>query len=164
MHSWTRNLAIVFLGLLVVSHLEPGAVIATNSPHKRMRILHGDASANVPCLLAVPHPFTTGVAAALEISESQLSAGSSVQIHPLTFWEHYKWLIIIVLTLCLLEAALIDVLLRERRRRRMAQTKTGGTAALRTPGFRAIRHFRQPSSGERSKPGSSKPLAKWQVC
>ena len=44
-------------------------------------------------------------------------------MQPLTFWEHYKWLIIIVLTVCLLEAALIDVLLRERRRRRMAQKK-----------------------------------------
>ena len=124
MHSWTRSLAIVFLGLLVVSHLEPSAVIAANNPHKRMRILHGDASADIPHLLGVALPvYDWHGLPRWRISESQSSAGSSVQIHPLTFWEHYKWLIIIVLTVCLLEAALIDVLLRERRRRRMAQTK-----------------------------------------
>ena len=124
MHSWTRSLAMVFLGLLVVSHLEPSAVIAANNPHKRMRILHGDASADIPHLLGVASPvYDWHGLLRWRISESQSSAGSSVQIHPLIFWEHYKWLIIAVLALCLLEAALIDILLRERRRRRMAQQK-----------------------------------------
>jgi two-component system, LuxR family, sensor kinase FixL len=123
-HSWTRSLAMVFLGLLVVSHLEPSAVIAANNPHKRMRILHGDASADIPHLLGVASPvYDWHGLLRWRISESQSSAGSSVQIHPLIIWEHYKWLIIAVLALCLLEAALIDILLRERRRRRMAQLK-----------------------------------------
>ena len=124
MHSWTRNLAVVFLGLLVVSHLEPSAVIAANNPHKRMRIIHGDASADIPHLLGVASPvYDWHGLRRFGISESQLSAGSSVQFHQPTFWEHYKWLIIIVLALCLLEAALIDILLRERRRRRLAQQR-----------------------------------------
>ena len=124
MHSWTRSLAMVFLGFLVASALEPSAVIAANNPHQRMRILRGAASADIPHLPAVALPVDDWHGLPRwTISESQSSAGSSVQIHPLTFWEHYKWLVIIVLTLCLLEAALIDVLLRERRRRRMAQKK-----------------------------------------
>jgi two-component system sensor kinase FixL len=52
------------------------------------------------------------------ISESRLPLNNIVQ-----FGEHYKWLIILVLGLCLLEAALIGLLLRERRRRRLAQEK-----------------------------------------
>jgi PAS domain S-box-containing protein len=117
-------LAIVFLGFLVASPLEPSDVIAANNPHKRMRILRGAASADIPHLPAVALPVDNWHGLPRwRISESQSSAGSSVQIHPLTFWEHYKWLVIIVLTLCLLEAALIDVLLRERRRRRIAQQK-----------------------------------------
>ena len=124
MHSWTRSLAMVFLGLLVVSHLEPSAVIAANSPPKRMRILHGDTSANIPHLLGVALPiYDWDGLPRWSISASQSSASTNVKMQPLTFWEHYKWLIIIVLTVCLLEAALIDVLLRERRRRRMTQKK-----------------------------------------
>src|SRR4029077_5954711 len=57
------------------------------------------------------------------ISESPLLSNNSVQFRQPTFWEHYKWLIILVLGLYLLEAALIDILLRERRRRRLAQEK-----------------------------------------
>jgi PAS domain S-box-containing protein len=57
------------------------------------------------------------------ISESQLPFNTVVQSRQPTFWEHYKWLIVLVLGLCLLEAALIDILLQERRRRRLAQGK-----------------------------------------
>ena len=56
------------------------------------------------------------------ISEQQLPAGSVVRFRPNTFWDQYKWLIIAVLSICLMEAALIQVLLRERRRRRLAQS------------------------------------------
>src|SRR5262245_63488570 len=90
-----------------------------------MRILHGEASASILSgLLGVASPvYDWRGARRWRISESQSSAGTKVQIHPLTFWQHYKWLIIIVLGLCLLEAALIDILLRARRRRRIAQQK-----------------------------------------
>ena len=167
MHSWTRSLAVVFLGLLGIFLLELSAITSTNSSHKRVlildsfgrevapfntraaafrgtlvrqspdpavgvhaahvavRIFHGDASASIPLQpLRVASPvYDWHGPRRWGISESQLSAGSSVQIHPLTFWEHYKWLIIAILAVCLLEAALIDILLRERRRRRMAQQK-----------------------------------------
>ena len=55
--------------------------------------------------------------------ESPLPPNTASQSRQPTFWQHYKWLIVMVLGLCLLEAALIDILLRERRRRRLAQEK-----------------------------------------
>jgi hypothetical protein len=38
-HSWTRNLAFVFLGLLGVFLVEPSAIAATNNPPERVLIL-----------------------------------------------------------------------------------------------------------------------------
>jgi PAS domain S-box-containing protein len=118
--SWTRNLQFVSLSLLIVSPLEPSPINNAYHPPPRVRILHGDASARIG--IASPVYDWQGLRP-WGISESQSSAGSSVQFHQPTFWEQYKWLIIIVLALCLLEAALIDILLRERRRRRLAQQR-----------------------------------------
>jgi PAS domain S-box-containing protein len=55
------------------------------------------------------------------ISESRLPPDSVIRFRPNTFWNQYKWLIILVLALCVVEAGLIGILLRERRRRRRAQ-------------------------------------------
>jgi hypothetical protein len=38
-HRWTGNLAVVFLSLLGVFLLEPGAIATMNSPPKRVLIL-----------------------------------------------------------------------------------------------------------------------------
>lgn len=56
------------------------------------------------------------------ISEQRLPAGSLVRFRPNTFWDQYKWLIILVLSICLIEAVLIERLVRERRRRQLAQS------------------------------------------
>jgi len=55
------------------------------------------------------------------ISESRLPPGSVVRFRPNTFWDQYKWLIMAILAVCLIQAALIQWLLQERRRRRLAQ-------------------------------------------
>jgi PAS domain S-box-containing protein len=55
------------------------------------------------------------------ISESRLPPDSVIRFRPNTFWDQYKWLIILVVALCVVEAGLIGILLRERRRRRRAQ-------------------------------------------
>ena len=57
------------------------------------------------------------------ISESRLPPGSVIRYRPNTFWDQYKWLILLVMTICIVEAALIHILLRERRRRRLAQQR-----------------------------------------
>ena len=68
-------------------------------------------------------PFNAAAAAfrRWRISESRPPPGTSVQFRQPTFWGQYKWLIILVLAVCILEAVLIEILLRERRRRRLAQ-------------------------------------------
>ena len=55
------------------------------------------------------------------ISEASLPPGSVVRYKELSFWEQYKWHIVGALTLIALQAALIAVLLVERRRRQRAR-------------------------------------------
>jgi two-component system, LuxR family, sensor kinase FixL len=57
------------------------------------------------------------------ISEARLPPGSVVEFGQPTFWQQYKWPIILVLAACILQAVLIGILLRERRRRRLAQQR-----------------------------------------
>jgi PAS domain S-box-containing protein len=54
------------------------------------------------------------------IGEQQLPPGSIVRFKELTFWEQYKWRIVGVISLCILEAMLIVLLLLSRARRRRA--------------------------------------------
>jgi signal transduction histidine kinase len=55
------------------------------------------------------------------INEDRLPQGSQVRFKEFSFWERYKWRIIGALTLMALQAALIAVLLVERRRRQRAK-------------------------------------------
>ncbi|MBV9960160.1 MAG: hypothetical protein JO360_17170, partial [Acidobacteria bacterium] len=55
------------------------------------------------------------------ISEDRLPPGSVVRFRELTFWGRYKWHIVGALTLIALQAALIAVLLVERKRRQRAR-------------------------------------------
>jgi PAS domain S-box-containing protein len=52
-----------------------------------------------------------------------VAAPSGAQVRQATFWEDYERLIIVALALCIVEAALIYILLRERRRRRRVQRR-----------------------------------------
>jgi hypothetical protein len=51
-----------------------------------------------------------------------LPPGSIVRFKDPTFWEQYKWRIVGAFTIILLQAALIAVLLVERRRRQRASS------------------------------------------
>ena len=55
------------------------------------------------------------------ISENRLPPGSVIRFIELTFWQRYKWYIIGLLTLLLLQTSFIVVLLLERRLRRRAK-------------------------------------------
>lgn len=56
-----------------------------------------------------------------DVGEDRLPVGSVVRFKELTFWERYKWHVVAALTLIALQAALIAVLLVERRRRQRAR-------------------------------------------
>jgi two-component system sensor kinase FixL len=85
------RLVLLVMGFAVIFLLQPSTSVVTNARPARVLIVDSFADANV------------------------------VEFRQPTFWQQYKWTIIGLLALCVLEAALIDVLLRERRRRRLAQ-------------------------------------------
>ena len=78
------------------------------------------------------------------IGEQRLPPGSVVRFRPETFWDHYKWLIISVLAVCIIEAASDPYIARGKAPTAVGATETRGTVALRTTGFRTVGHFHQP--------------------
>jgi two-component system, LuxR family, sensor kinase FixL len=137
------RLALLVLSCAMVFSLNASALGVTNARPRRVLILdsfgrdiaplntaaafrtflRGEAPSSVPAQFL---ETTTPVYDWRElrrwgISEAGMAPASVVQFQQPTFWQQYKWLIIPVLALCIFEAALIDRLLRERRRRRLAQ-------------------------------------------
>ncbi|HXV80590.1 MAG TPA: PAS domain S-box protein [Candidatus Binatia bacterium] len=127
MHNWPRNLAVVFLTLLGVFLFAPSTVASARPPFKRVaiRILRGESPSSIPTQLIKTASiiYDWRQLKRWGISESGLAPAGATRVQQPTFWEQHKWLIILVLALCLFEAALIDRLLRERRRRRLAQQR-----------------------------------------
>jgi PAS domain S-box-containing protein len=64
------------------------------------------------------------------ISEQNLPPGSIVRFKVPTLWEQYKWRIVGVISLCILEATLIVLLLVSRARRRQAEKESVRYARL----------------------------------
>ena len=58
------------------------------------------------------------------ISESNLPAGSTVYFREPTVWGRYSWQIALITTIILLQAALITALIREHRRRQLAEVQS----------------------------------------
>ena len=58
------------------------------------------------------------------ISDSSLPAGSTVYFREPTVWERYSWQIALVTAVLLIQAGLIAVLLREHRRRQLAEVQS----------------------------------------
>ena len=84
-----------------------------------LRVANGERAQDIPVESAPTIPmFDWRELRRGEISENNLPPGSLVRFKEPTFWEHYKWHIISVLSLCAVEAFLITILLIERRRRR----------------------------------------------
>src|SRR5258708_22705990 len=58
------------------------------------------------------------------ISESALPPGSEIFFREPTVWERYSWQIALITAVILLQAGLISALLREHRRRRLAEVQS----------------------------------------
>ena len=58
------------------------------------------------------------------ISESNLPPGSTVYFREPTVWERYSWQIALITAVVLVQAGLISVLLREHRRRQLAEVQS----------------------------------------
>jgi two-component system sensor kinase FixL len=136
------RLALLVLSCAVVFSIKASALGATNARPRRVlildsfardvapfnaaalpTILRGEAASNIPPqFLETETPvYSWRELRRWGVSEARLPSASVVQSQQPTFWQQYKWTIIGLFALCVLEAVLIDVLLRERRRRRLAQ-------------------------------------------
>jgi two-component system, LuxR family, sensor kinase FixL len=123
----TRTVSFLLVSAVVgISLFTMNALGATNSSPKRVLILDSFGRDVAP-FNAAASAFRTTLARELgepvDFYQDRLPLGSIVQFRQPTIWERYKWSIILVLGLCVLEAVLISVLLRERRRRRLVQQK-----------------------------------------
>ena len=58
------------------------------------------------------------------ISESRLPPGSEILFREPTVWESYSWQIALIIAVILVQAGLISILLREHRRRQLAEVQS----------------------------------------
>ena len=83
-----------------------------------LRVLAGEKPADIPIRVADTnrYMFDWRQLRRWNIDERRLPPGSVLMFREATFWEFYRWHIVGVFALCVLEALLIAVLLFERRR------------------------------------------------
>jgi signal transduction histidine kinase len=112
--------------------LEPGgvggfvlvpAVIGADAATLALRILNGESPSNIPMKVtdATRPIFNWQQMQRWSVSESKLPPGSEIRFRESGLWENYKWQIISVAAALLIQAALISVLLRERKKRNDAE-------------------------------------------
>jgi signal transduction histidine kinase len=112
--------------------LEPGgvggfvlvpAVIGADAATLALRILNGESPSNIPTKVtdAIRPVFNWQQMRRWSISESNLPPGSEILFREPTLWENYKWQSISVAAVLLVQAALISILLHERRKRSDAE-------------------------------------------
>jgi len=90
-----------------------------------LRLLAGGQPDQVSSPLVVPGPPTYDWRELRRwgIGEKLLPVGSTVRFRAPTFWERYKWRLITIYAVCLAQAALIFLLVRNRRRLRRTQSE-----------------------------------------
>jgi signal transduction histidine kinase len=102
--------------------LLPG-VLGTEAAHLALRILDGEAAKDIPATpsKAVRPVFNWTQMQRWGVSESRLPAGSDIRFREPPLWEAYRLQSIGVAAIILIEAALISILLHERKRRNDAE-------------------------------------------
>ncbi len=110
------------IGGLVVSSLP----IGEQAGRLALRILKGENASDIPVVVG---NFTKPVYDWRElkrwnVSEESLPPGSEVLFREPTVWERYSWQIALVAAVILLQAGLITALLREHRRRQLAEVQS----------------------------------------
>lgn len=102
--------------------LLPG-LIGTEAGKLALRILNGESPAGIPLRMseAVKPMFNWRQMQRWGVSESSLPPGSEIRFREPTFWEAYRWQSIGIAAVMLLQAALISILLHERKKRNLAE-------------------------------------------
>jgi signal transduction histidine kinase len=91
-----------------------------------IRILGGEKPGDIktPASRFAPPKYDWRELQRWKISERLLPAGSEIDFRQPTTWETYRWQIILVTAIILVQAALISLLLQERRRRESAEVQS----------------------------------------
>jgi PAS domain S-box-containing protein len=107
-------------------------VVAQKTAELGLRVLRGERPENIPVAeLQIHFPmFDWRQLRRWGLDEQKLPPGSIVRFRELTFWDHYKWRIVGVISFSILEALLIIWLLINRSRRREAEETKNNLAAI----------------------------------
>ena len=103
--------------------LEKGMAVAAAAA---IRILNGEKAGDVkvPPTRFEPPRFDWRQMQRFGISDSHLPPGSTVYFREPTVWQQYSWQIALITAVILLQAGLILILLREHRRRQLAEVQS----------------------------------------
>jgi signal transduction histidine kinase len=100
-------------------------VIGADAARLALQILDGEAPANIaPATGGVEPIFNWREMQRWKVSESNLPTGSEIRFREPAFFEKYRWQSMTVISVLLLQAALIAILLHERKKRRGAEVES----------------------------------------
>jgi signal transduction histidine kinase len=102
--------------------LLPG-VLGANAARLALRLLNGESPSDIPVKVAeaVKPVFSWPQMQRWGVSETQLPPGSEIRFREPTFWESYRLQSIAIAAALLIQAALISILLHERKKRNNAE-------------------------------------------
>jgi signal transduction histidine kinase len=97
--------------------------IGTDAANRALRIIRGEPAANIPVTLidAVKPIFNWQQMQRWNVNEDDLPPDSEIRFREPHPWERYRWQTVLVTSAILIQAALISILLQERRRRGLAE-------------------------------------------
>src|SRR5262249_32120742 len=100
-------------------------VIGTDAAKLALRILNGEAAADIPARLtdAVRPMFNWTQMQRWGVNESDLPPGSEIRFREPPFWAGYRWQSLTIAAVILVQGVLISILLHERRRRNDAEVE-----------------------------------------
>jgi signal transduction histidine kinase len=100
-------------------------IIGAEAAKLALRILNGESPSNIPITVAqaVKPIFNWSQMQRWGVKESDLPPGSEIRFREPSFWERYRWQSTSVVAVILVQAALISVLLHERRKRNDAEVE-----------------------------------------
>lgn len=101
-------------------------LIGADAARLALRILHGEPASSIPVATsqAVKPIFNWLQMERWGVSESDLPPGSVVRFREPGVWEKYRWQILTVAAVLLIQAGLISILLHERHRRANAERES----------------------------------------
>jgi signal transduction histidine kinase/ABC-type uncharacterized transport system substrate-binding protein len=99
------------------------SVIGAEAGRRVLRIIDGEEASDIrpKAIEAVAPIFSWGQMERWGVRESDLPPGSEIRFRDATFWDEYRWQTLAVIAVILIQAALISILLHERRRRSDAE-------------------------------------------